>query len=308
MNKPTLAAFAATVLVAIPAGWRLLEADIPKDGAIAKPEQQTLALDGAKITVELDRGLMKAGRKVKVTLVATADTAKKVAVDVSAFENNYVGGGRVENPPTFISRRTITLDAAPGGGKPANVAFELGSGKKGMVQLFDVVVSSPTKKHLSGPDAAGDADKSARLSVATWTGDTFAMTIEPPAKISASEPFEVKVHVKNTTNRALKRLQVVLGEGPFSPEPFAPMVSLTDPAGFDIKLGERGGGYSESSDEEPIAAGAERVLTFTVTPKATRDEDRTRETHFQLIAEAHADRGGAMAVKEFDVPDEIASR
>jgi len=37
MNKPTLAAFAATVMVAIPAGWRLLEADIPKDGAIAKP-------------------------------------------------------------------------------------------------------------------------------------------------------------------------------------------------------------------------------------------------------------------------------
>src|SRR5215470_6915682 len=136
MQKRTLAAFAATVLVAIPAGWRLLDADIPKDGAIARPEQQTLEVDGAKITVGLDRGLMKAGRKVKVTLVATADTAKKVAVDVSAFENNYVGGGRVENPPTFISRRTITLDAAPGGGKPANVAFELGGGKKGMVQLF----------------------------------------------------------------------------------------------------------------------------------------------------------------------------
>ena len=308
MNKPTLAAFAATVLVAIPAGWRLLEADIPKDGAIAKPEQQMLELDGAKITVELDRGLMKAGRKVKMTLVATADSAKKVAVDVTAFENNYVGGGRVENPPTFISRKTVTLDAAPGGGKPANIAFELGNGRKGQVELFDFVVAAPTKKHLKTSEIQGDGNKYAKLSVATWTGDTFAMTIEPPAKISASEPFDVKVHVKNTTNRALKRLQVVLGEGPFEPEPFAPMISMQDPAGFDIKLGERGGGYSESSDEEPIPPGAERVLTFTVTPKATRDEDKTRETHFQLIAEAHADRGGAMAVKEFDVPDEIASR
>jgi len=254
---------------------------------------------------------MKAGRKVKVTLVATADTAKKVAVDVSAFENTYVGGGRVENPPIFISRKTITLDAAPGGGKPASVAFELGSGRsKGMVELFDILVSKTTKKHLSGPNGPDGAarENTASLRVATWTGDSFAMTIEPPAKITASEPFDVKVHVKNTTNRPLKRLQVVLGEGPFEPEPFAPMISMQDPAGFDIKLGERGGGYSESSDEEPVPPGAERVLTFTVTPKATRDEDKTRATHFQLIAEAHADRGGAMVVKEFDVPDEIASR
>src|SRR5262245_24838175 len=158
MQKHTLAAFAATILVAIPAGWRLLDADIPKDGAIARPDQQTLDLDGAKVTVDLDRGLMKAGKTVRVTLVATADTKKKVALDVTAFENNYVGGGRTENPPTFISRKTITLDAAPGGGKPVNVAFELGSGKKGQVQLFDVVVSKATKKRLRTPEQAFEVE------------------------------------------------------------------------------------------------------------------------------------------------------
>lgn len=314
MRKLPFAAFAATILVAIPAGWRLLDADLPKDGALARPDQSTIELDGAKVTVDLDRGLMKAGRKVKVTLVATADTAKKVAVDVTAFENNYVGGGRTDNPPTFISRKRLVLDAAPGGGTPQNVAFKLGSGKKGMVQLFDVVVSKATKKRLAGPEEAVDGQsdetpaKAARVKVATWTGDTFAMAIEPPAKVSATDPFDVEVRVKNTTNHALKNLQVVLGEGPFEPEPFAPMVSVSDPAGYKITLGQRGGGYSESSDEEPIAPGAERVLTFTVTPNPTRDDDRTRETHIQLVAEAHADRGGAMVVRTIDVPDEIASR
>src|SRR5262245_40530955 len=310
MQKHTLAAFAATILVAIPAGWRLLDADIPKDGAIARPEQQTLEVDGVKVTVDLDRGLMKAGKKAKVTLVATADTMKKISLDVTAFENNYVGGGRVENPPTFISRKTITLDAAPGGGKPASVAFELGSGKKGQVELFDIVVSKATKKRLRTPEQAISADetKAARLSVATWTGDTFAMTIEPPAKIPASDPFEVAVRIKNTSNKPLERLQVVLGEGPFEPEPFAPMVSLTEPAGYKITLGERGGGYSESSDEQPLAPGAERVFAFTVTPQPTRDDDRTRSTHLELVAEAHAVRGGAMTVKAIDIPEEPIAR
>src|SRR5438045_2780532 len=122
----TLVAFAATVGLVAPAAWHALDANIQSDGPATRPKQQTLELDGATVAVDLDRGVLMSGGTLKATLVATSDTPKTIALDVKALEDMGYGNERVENPPKQVGRRTIKIQARPGGGTPVEVAFQLG--------------------------------------------------------------------------------------------------------------------------------------------------------------------------------------
>jgi hypothetical protein len=155
MNRVTIAAALVTCAIAVPAGWRPLDADIQSDGPALRPPASELDLGDAKISLVLDRGIMQAGGKASVTLVATADQAHRVTVQLKALQDMGWGAERVQNPPREVDRRTITLDAQPGGGAPVVETFQLAKSvkKPGRYDWFAIVASSPKAK-----DAAASVD------------------------------------------------------------------------------------------------------------------------------------------------------
>src|SRR5690242_237801 len=120
----TLAISIATFAVAAPT---LLDADIQTDGPKVRPEEQTLHLDGADVTLPVDRGALAAGGTVSAILVATSDKPRTVAVDLTTMEDMGMGGERVPNPPLQVDRRKLELKAQPGGGPPVVATIKLGS-------------------------------------------------------------------------------------------------------------------------------------------------------------------------------------
>lgn len=293
----SLAAFFATVVVAVPAAWQVLDADIQTDGPLTRPKQQVLHTDGAAISVDLDRGVLMAGGKLKATLVATSDTPKRIALTVRAMEDNGIGEERVARPPTVVSRKKIFIDAAPGGGKPVEVAFELGSKRrKGVVEWYDVDVS-PTHVHgdeLTYYDSEDDAGNpvpanAAKVGAAVWSGNSFGLAIDTP-NVPAEGPFTVAVRVKNTTKKPMDYLDVSLGGPQLN---YSGMEGLTmypgDDADFDVAM-------QDGSFDDVLAPGAERVINFDVTPRHPGVKT------FTLTASARGTTGGAMDVRTFKRP------
>jgi hypothetical protein len=262
----TLAAFLATLAVVVPAAWHALDADIPADGPLLRPKQATLHTGGAAISVELDRGVLLSGGRLKVTLVGTADTARKVALDVRALQDNGVGPERVENPPTEVARRRITIEAAPGGGKPTELTFELRPrhARPGGMEWFDIDVT-PVGKRGDAVSYYGSEDEpatAAKVGAVVWGGNNLAMTLEAPARILAvDEAFAVKLRVKNTTRQPIEYVDIRLG-GPTLE--YSAMEGLTfyGDDNFDIERVE-----GDGDGDESIAPGAERVYEYRVTPR-----------------------------------------
>src|SRR6185437_16548058 len=118
MRTTSLIGFSASFVFFASVAWQATEADIPADGALTRPAQRTLHVGPSTITVDLDRGLVAAGDEVKATLVATADSERDVALDVTALEDEGYGDERVPIPPVVVGRRSVILHAAPGGGAP----------------------------------------------------------------------------------------------------------------------------------------------------------------------------------------------
>jgi hypothetical protein len=286
LSTPLLG-FTASFLVFVPVASRSLEADVPTDGALTRPDQQTMTVKGATITVALDRGLMKAGDEAKVTLIATADTARDVALDVTAMKDKGMGDERVPRPPVIVGRREVIVHAAPGGGAPTEVSFHLGhKDAPGQVAWFDVQVTPARAKKPTGRAWEDqDAGKAAIAGLATWTGNSFGLAIEPPATLPPAGPFVVGVRVTNTTRRPLEHVAVQLGSarhgGSWNELDGALEVGSDDAFTADV-LGD--------ADDAPLAPGATRVVSFTITPADGAHA-------FALMAEASADGAGALDVK-----------
>jgi len=265
----TLAAFLATLAVVVPAAWHALDADIPADGPLLRPKQATLHTGGAAISVELDRGVLLSGGRLKVTLVGTADTARKIALDVRALQDNGMGPERVENPPTEVARRRITIDAAPGGGKPTELTFDLRPrrARPGGMEWFDIDVT-PAGKRGDAVSYYGSEEEpatAAKVGAVVWSGNNLAMTLEAPARIPAGdEAFAVKLRVKNTTKQPIEYVDIKLG-GP-SLE-FSAMEGLTfyGDDNYDVERVEATQDGDGDGDDS-IAPGAERVYEYKVTP------------------------------------------
>jgi hypothetical protein len=261
----TLAAFLATLAVVVPAAWRALDADIPTDGPLLRPKQATLQTGGATIAVDLDRGVLMSGGRLKVTLVGTADTPRKIALDVRALQDNGMGPERVENPPTEVARRRITIEAAPGGGKPTELTFDLRprGARAGSMEWYDIDVTPAGKRgdavsYYSSDDEPATA---AKVGAAVWGGNNLAMTLEAPARIPAGDAsFPVKLRVKNTTKQPIEYVDIQLGGPTLS---YGPMEGLNfyGEGGYDVER------INEPDDgDEALAPGAERVYEYRVTP------------------------------------------
>jgi hypothetical protein len=294
----SLAAFFATVLVIVPAGWHALDATIAADGPATRPKQHTLHTGDAAVTVDLDRGVMMAGGKLKVTLVGTADKAHEISLDVRALKDNGMGEERVANPPTVVGKRRITIDAAPGGGKPTEVTFELGSMKrKGVVQWYDVDVKPVGVKaddlaydDTETEDGTPMRANAAKVGAAVWAGNSFGMTIEPPQTLPAEGPFKVAVRVKNTTRKSIDWVDAELG-GPeldYSAMEGLSLYTNAESADFEVTADDR-------DEEAELAPGKEQVFTYLVTPKPGIRK-------FTFVANARGGRGGALDVLTVERP------
>lgn len=301
----TLAAFVATVCVAVPAAWHWLDADIQSDGPATRPKVESFEVNGTTVTVELDRGILKAGGKLVAKLTATGGT-KPVALDVSVQENMGYGPERVENPPREVAEKKLTL--APG--KSVELPFFMGGeGKKGTVRWFDVIVSE--RRKLTGPD---DTLASARTGAATWSGNSYPIAITPEGAVSGENAFIVDVTVKNTTSRPLQYLQIELGGNQLGYGGLDSQLYLgtaNDYSDEDVRartpymvepLGE-------SQSDELLAPGASRTAKFTVTPLPGEEK---AVAQYVFTAHASSAKGGAfdvITVKSTDAaPTPIAAK
>ncbi len=294
MSRVFIGAALATVALIVPAGWRALDADIQSDGPKLKPQQQTLTVGDATVTLDMDRGIMPAGGKASVTLVATADRPQKVTVTLNVTEDMGYGDERVENPPKQIARRTVTLDAQPGGGPPRVETFQLARSTKrpGSSAWFDVVATSPQ-----------DKAESARVGVATWSGNSFAMSIEPPATIPAEGDFTIAVRVKNTTKKPIPDPYIDVGAGIGGPQGLDSNLIMQSGDDYKIDEVEQPAVAEQPSDDDGrklLAPGAESLAIYHVSPRFGVD-------HFTFVAQASSEAGAAMATLAFDRPQQDAA-
>ena len=287
----TLVAFAATVGLVVPAAWHALDADIQKDGPATRPKQQTLELDGATVSVDLDRGVLMSGGTLKATLVATSETPKTIALDVKALEDMGYGDERVANPPKQVGRRTIKIQARPGGGTPVEVAFQLGErGRKGVVSWYDVEVAPAGWKAKKGVE--DDYKPTAKIGAATWSGNNLGMEVQMPSRIPDDATFTVAVKVTNTQKKPIAWLSIELGGANISYGGLDSQLYMYDGENAKYSI-TRAEGDNEDSDE-PLKPGESRIAHFDVTPSPT-ELDGVKQ--YTFTAHAHGDRYGALDVK-----------
>lgn len=237
----TLSTFFITFALAAPA---MLDANIKVDGKKLRPHQQTFTIDGARVTVDLDRVLVASGDKVAATITAFSDTPRQLALDLRVVETTVQPGERVEPPSYQIDRETIRLQATPGGTK-TTTELALGKAKKAPGQLdhFSIFVGPKGKVSPAQPDIDAGADsgqdywqttieagKAAAVDAYAWSGDNISMKVAAEGPIVAGKPFIVAITVKNTTGIDL---------------PYAPNVGLE--TGFTL------GAHGEAPDDDPIA-------------------------------------------------------
>ncbi len=114
MKRLGLFAFGVTTCVLVPTTLHLLQAGPNQVAKLVAADQTSIEVDGAKIDISTDKGLVEPGGKVRVTLSATADTRVKVPLAVLVYEQEGMGPGRTENPPVRVGRDEVTLDVRDG--------------------------------------------------------------------------------------------------------------------------------------------------------------------------------------------------
>ncbi|HEY1556786.1 MAG TPA: hypothetical protein VGF94_18250 [Kofleriaceae bacterium] len=271
----TIAVAAVTCALAIPASTG---ADIERDGPEIRPRRDTVEIDDAAITLDVDRGIQRIGGQVSATLVATSPRPHRVHLVLDVTRTMGFGPERTPRPDQLVARRDVVLDAEPGGGPPVVQTFRLERGTKleGHLEWYTLSAHEP---HLA---------EAASASVGTWTGDSFPIEIEPPAKWPDDGPFEVAVRVTNTTREELAPT-IELG---------AHIAGLTDLI-QRASLGSLDDYKIETSDPDApalvVPPGATALRTFRITPA------RPGLTHFAFVAQAYAENGdSAMTVAAFD--------
>lgn len=269
--------FFATVAILVPAGWHSLGANIEKDGKHLRPMQQKVTIDGAEITLDVDRSVVMTGDTVTATLVATSDSPKDVTVDLRALHSENYAGERVERPWQQLDREKITLHAAPGGGKAVKTSIKLGErpSELALEDSFKIMVTrhgqKPVVREFDGGKApdydalnGDDGNAAAGVFIRGWSGNNLGMTIAAKGPITGDAPFTIAVTIKNTTGHKLEH---------------APWINLstedaltatadenTDPA-VDIDSGDDTA-YETDADgnEKPMKRNATVTKLFTVTP------------------------------------------
>jgi len=263
MNKSSLVAFAATIGLSVPAGWRALGADIPSDGPKLRPPLQHAQIDGADVAMQLDRGAILAGNTISATLVATADRAHDVTVKVTALEDEGYGEERVALPPRQVGKRTLKLHAAPGGGAPVVATFAIAKASPGSAGWYYLTASGPKKD-----------DRSASAGFAVYGANQLAIAMDAPDKVAPMGPFVVAVHVKNTTKQPLASVQAQLG-GKLGDPGLGSTPQIYTSGAFEIENVDDLTRDGDDDSEQPLAPGAERTLLFRVVPHDIEADELT---------------------------------
>jgi hypothetical protein len=313
MSRHAAAGFIATVAILVPAGWHMLGANIEKDGKHLRPMQQTLDVDGVTVTLDVDRSVVMTGDTVTATLVATSDTPKDVKIDLRALHSTNYAGERVERPWQQLDRETITLHAAPGGGKAVSTRVKLGErpselaledsfkiminkhGLKPEKREFDTGRKAPDYDALAGEDGASAAG----VFIRGWSGNSLGMKIEPKGPITSDAPFTVAVTIKNTTGHKLEsRPWISLStsdELTASDDESHPALDI-EPVDSDA-----------DGEPQPLKKNGAVTQLFTVTPHGKLPKQ------IAFLATATENEGlgphgaGAMDIVSFDVTDKTPS-
>ena len=315
MTRHAAAGFIATVAILVPAGWHTLGANIEKDGKHLRPMQQSVDIDGVTVTLDVDRSVVMTGDTVTAKLVATSDTPKDVKIDLRALHSRNYSGERVEIPWQQIDRETITLHAAPGGGKAVTTRVKLGErpselaredsfriminkhGKKPVVREFDTGKAADYDA-LGGDDGASAAG----VYIRGWSGNSLGMKIEAKTPITADAPFTIAVTVKNTTGHKLQaRPWVSLST---SDELTADADS--EPV-LDIESVDGDVDVDADGLPKPLAKNGTLTQEFTVTPHGKLPKQiafLASATEDESVGRHHA---GAMDIVSFDVTDTTPS-
>jgi hypothetical protein len=251
-------AFLATVSVVVPAGWQSLEADKDADGPQSRPARRVLNIDGAQITVDVDRRIVGEDGKVTVMLRGTAPTPREVELDLRfMMAGQSLSRSHRVPPPAQVERSTahLTVLATPEGGQLASHVFETSRSATpggGSYDLFELEVQPSVEDFKTQPNGAPNL---VRVGVAGWTGNTMPVRISSP-KVTREGTFEVDVTVKNNT---ADELQVWIDFG-------APTFASTS----NELTYEKDPDYTlvpiSRLDDSPLAANAERVYRYTLTP------------------------------------------
>jgi hypothetical protein len=269
--------FFATVAILVPAGWHSLGASIEKDGKHLRPMQQKVTIDGAEVSLDVDRSVVMTGDTVTATLVATSDSPKDVTVDLRALHTQNYAGERVERPWQQLDRETITLHAAPGGGKAVKTQIKLGErpAKLALEDSFKIMVNKhgekpPKRDFDSGEKQAdyeslmGDDGKSAAgIYIRGWSGNSLGIKIAAKGPVTGDAPFTVTVTVKNTSGHEMSEAPYInlttedalTATDDNGDNPAVTIDSVDEPQQVD----ERGSGI-------PLEMNHSVTKTFTVTP------------------------------------------
>ncbi len=247
MKRIGLFAFGLTTCVLVPTTLHMLVAGPNQVAKLYAPDQTSIDVNGAKVDISVDRGLVDVGGKVHVTLTATADKRTKVPLAVLVYEQAGMGEARTENPPTRVGRDEVTLDVADGKASKT-FAFTLrgfrASGMSGTDAFghYTVLVMSPKaadlleakRRHTTSSDrdpdgffmvwyglngGAVDPDSDvgkfgeiARVDVATRTDSESVKILG--GDIAQAGDIAVKVRVHNPTRRAFANVGVTLATQP----------------------------------------------------------------------------------------------
>ena len=314
--KREAAGFLLTVGVLVPAGWHALDADIQHDGKHMRPMQQETTIDDVKVTLDVDRAVVMTGDTVTATLVATSDKPKDVTVDLRALHTENYAGERVERPWQQIDRETITLHAAPGGGKPVSTRIKLGDrpAELALEDSFKIMVTKaglkPVVREFDGGkapdyDALGASDDGSENPIAGiyirgWSGNSLGMKIKPEGTVSSDKPFTIAVRIKNTTGHKL-------GSIPYINLTTEDQLDATDgdqePAVAIDRIDDDAATTNADGSEKPLKRNAEYVAKFTITPH------RKLPATISFLATATENDGlgphgaGAMDIETFKVTD-----
>jgi hypothetical protein len=200
------ASFLATVAVIVPAAWTSLDADIRRDGKHVRPLERSVDIDGARVTLEIDRGVIFTGDRVKATLRAYADAPQQVAIELTVFDSHNYAGERVSQPEIAIDHENLVLTAAPGGGPKLEtmIATSARPASPALVDTFRFIVTKRGKKADPSDYSDDGLATAASATVIGWSGNSLAISIRPEGRVREGEAFVVAVRVKNTTGRKLQ--------------------------------------------------------------------------------------------------------
>jgi hypothetical protein len=277
MHRTTVISFVATIGVAVPAAWHVLGADIRTDGNKLRTFQQSFTFDNTRVTLDVDRNLVRTGDKVTATLRAYGPP-RQVAIDLAVLESNNYAGERVEQPSTQIEHEKLLLTVLPDGGPAKATTITLGSRPRqlALTDSFKIYITQHGHKpeqtegmYGSEPDWSADVESgnAAAIGIIGWSGNSMKMKIVPEGAVTPNAPFVVAVKVVNTSGHVLPH------------HPYFTLANQISASGFmespeeqfaieQINSEGEAWDYPTLDDEhDQVGTGEEIVARFRVTPK-----------------------------------------